>query len=165
MLIKTINLPAAMVAIAEQVHRLLLDPPAVDWILDFRGPHSQPGPASRCEQLVPSLSIAVPGPAAEYLSKVDVLAFATQLGQRILDRKQSIELGGVTVRVPELARVRLDQSSIANGYLTLPPISVELPGFPDPTIVGIKAERGRRSFLVHLRGRMTNAPLEIRVAF
>lgn len=154
MLIKTTDLPASAAAIAEQVHRLLLAPPALDWILSFR---DQP--------ITPVLSIAMPESVSDYVSKVDVLAFATQLGQRILDRKQSIEFGGIKIKVPELARVRLDQSSIANGYLTLPPISVELPGFPDPNAIGIKAERGSRSLLVYLRGRVTNAPLEVRLKF
>ncbi len=162
MLIKTVALPPSIVAIAEAAHRFLISPPAFTWRLEFRLPaagDTGSGP------LRPTLSIDLPEPIEAYASKVEILAFATQLGKRILDRKETLSFGAISVRSPELARVRLDQSSIAGGYLTLPPISIEIPSFPDPCAVGIRAEPGRRSFLLHLRGRVSGAPLEVRLTF
>ena len=162
MLIKTNSLPPSLAADAQRLHGFLLAPPACDWSLEFRGPRS---PGLSPETLTPVLTIYTTGQAAEYASKVDSFIYPTQLGQRILDRKQPIQLGGAAVRMPELDRVRLNQSSLANGYLTLPPLSVELAGLPDPMAVGLQAERGRRSFLIHLRGRVSGAPLEVRLTF
>lgn len=163
MLIKTVALPSSISAIAEAAHRFLTSPPGLTWRLEFRRPAA--GDVAGSGPLRPSLSIDLPAPLDVYASKAELLAFATQLGQRILDRQETISIGEISIRVPELARVRLDQSSIANGYLTLPPISIEIPSFPDPCAVGIRAEPGERSFLVHLRGRVSGAPLEVRLTF
>ena len=162
MLIKTVALPPRVASIAEAAHRFLLSPPAFTCRLEFRPSTAR---ETGSGPLRPSLSIDLPASMEAYVSKVEILAFATQLGQRILDRQESISFGEISVRVPELARVRLDQSSIANGYLTLPPLSIEIPSFPDPCAVGIRAEAGRRSFLVYLRGRVSGAPLEVRLTF
>lgn len=154
--IKTIEIPTAYHAHAERVHRTLLAPPELNWTLDFR-------PINGLR--VPFLTLWSLGPLQSYIGMCDCRLDLTREGERLTAGQQSIDLGACRLTLPDLSSLTFRSTDLFNGTLRLPPITVELPGLPDPTTVSLTAEPDRRSFLLHLVGGLTGAAFDVRLTF